>query len=66
MNTESVIRMDEEPSQPLVDWYPPGGPLRAVSSHVTVPVAAGVSAVALGVLVYAGFMLAQKLYERSR
>ena len=64
MNIDSVIRMDEEPAQPLVEWYPPGGPLRAVSSHVTVPVAAALSAVALGVLAYAGFALAQKLHDR--
>lgn len=63
MNTDSVIHTEDETSQPLVDWYPPGGPLRAVSSHVTVPVAAALGAMALGVLAYAGFALARRLHE---
>lgn len=65
MNTDPVIRMDEEPTQPLVDWYPPGGPLAAVSSQVAVPVVAALSAVALGALAYVGFALARRLMGDS-
>ncbi len=63
MNTDPVIRMDEEPTQPLVDWYPPGGPLAAVSSRVAVPVTAAVGALVLGALVYVGYALARRLLD---
>ncbi len=59
MNTDSVMHMDEEPAAPLVDWFPPAGPLRAL----TVPLVAGLGAVALGALAYAGFALARSIYE---
>ena len=59
MNTDSVIRMDEEPAQPLVDWFPPAGPLRALS----LPLAVAASAVAVGALAYAGFALARSLHD---
>ncbi|MDP8916218.1 MAG: hypothetical protein M3M95_03230 [Pseudomonadota bacterium] len=60
MNTDSVVRMEEEPAQPLVDWYPPAGPLRALS----LPVAAGLGALAFGALAYAGYALARRLHEK--
>ena len=59
MNTDSVLRMEEEPAQPLVDWFPPAGPMRAMS----VPLAAGVAALFLGAVAYAGFALARSLHE---
>ena len=56
MNTESVVHEQEEdePVQPLVQWFPPGGMAQAAPAA-----AAGVAAVVLGALVYAGFALAQ-------
>lgn len=63
MNTDSVIPMEEQAAKPIVDWYP-SGPLRAVSPYVTTPVVAGLGALALGVLIYAGFALAKRLDER--
>ena len=63
MNTDSVIPMDEQAAKPIVDWYP-SGPLRAVSPYVTAPVAAALGALALGVIIYAGFALAKRLDER--
>jgi hypothetical protein len=63
MNTDPVVRMDEEPTQPLVDWYPPGGPFAAVSSRLTTPVVAGLGAIALGALAYVGYAMARRLLE---
>ena len=45
MNTDSVLR-DEQASQPLVQWFPRGGPIRAVSPDVVAGVALGVVATA--------------------
>lgn len=60
MNTDPVLRTDDEPSRPLVDWYPRGGPLRAVSLDVAGPTVLALGAVGLGVLAYAGFALARR------
>ncbi len=60
MNTESVIRTtDEGPPPPLVEWYPPAGPLRALPA----PIGAALGALALGALVYAGFAFARSLHQ---
>ena len=52
MNTDSVLR-DEETAQPLVQWYPRGGPMRAVSPEVI-----AIGGVALGVLATAALAFA--------
>jgi hypothetical protein len=31
MNTDPVVHEDDEPSLPLVHWYPRGGPMRSVA-----------------------------------
>lgn len=54
MNTEGVVHPEDEPVQPLVKWFPPGGVERAAPAA-----AAAGGAVVLGVLVYAGFALAR-------
>ena len=52
MNTESTIRDEDQPAQPLVQWFPSGGVAKAAPAA-----AAGLAAVVLGALVYAGFSL---------
>ena len=57
MNTDSVLREDQ-PSQPLVQWYPRGGPTRAVSPDVIAVAGVAVgffltAAVAVGVIAFA-------------
>ena len=58
MNTESVLAEDQ-PVQPLVQWYPRGGPLRAVSPDVVM-----VAGVALGVLLTAAVALGAIAFAR--
>ena len=57
MNTEGVVH-PEEPTQPIVRWFPPGGMAQAAPAA-----AAGASAIVLGALVYAGFAIARAAVE---
>ena len=61
MNTESVIRDEEEPTKPIVQWFPAGGVAKAAPAA-----AAGMAALVLGALVYAGFSLAQAAVSGAR
>lgn len=54
MNTESVVHEEEEPTQPIVQWFPAGGVAKAAPAA-----AAGVGALMFGALVYAGYALAR-------
>ena len=45
MNTDPVIRTEDIASQPMVQWYPRAGPMRAMTSEV-----AGAAVIALGTL----------------
>ena len=60
MNTESTIRDDDQPAQPLVQWFPAGGMAKAAPAA-----AAGLAAVVLGALVYAGFSLTRAALSRG-
>jgi hypothetical protein len=59
MNTESTIRDDDQPAQPLVQWFPSGGMAKSAPAA-----AAGLAALVLGALVYAGFSLARAAVTR--
>ncbi len=56
MNTEGVVHPgdEDEPTLPLVQWFPPGGMAQAAPAA-----AAGAAAIVLGALVYAGFAIAR-------
>jgi hypothetical protein len=54
MNTEGLIHPEEEPTRPIVQWFPPGGMAQAAPGA-----AAAAAALVLGALVYAGFALAR-------
>ncbi len=60
MNTEGVVHPDEEPTQPIVKWFPPGGMARTAPAA-----AAGMAALVLGALVYAGFSLTRAALNRG-
>jgi hypothetical protein len=54
MNTDSVVHPDEEPTQPIVQWFPRAGAAQAAPAA-----AAAAGAIVFGVLVYAGYALAR-------
>ena len=49
MNTDSVLHDEDEPSQPLVQWYPRGGALRSPDVVAAAAVGLALFAIAAGV-----------------
>jgi len=63
MNTESVLHDEDEPSQPIVQWYPRGGSIRSVSPDVVTAAGLAVGLFAVVAITTAAVVLTRRLLD---
>ena len=62
MNTESVVHDEDEPSLPLVQWFPRGASMRSPDAVAVAGLALGLFAIAAGVT--AAVILTRRALDR--
>ena len=64
MNTESVVYDEDQPSLPIVQWYPRGGPMRSVSPDLVTTASLAAGLFAAVAITTAAVILTRRVLER--
>ena len=63
MHTESVVHDEDEPSQPLVQWFPRGGAIRSVSPDVVTVAGLAIGLFAAVAITTAAVVLTRRMLD---